>query len=118
MLHKNQKNGNARTLFHFGVVKSVEPDKCFERRLLAFPRECPKGVAKSFALRLSLLSLPWNRREREIESRLSHFRREEEGLGTRLANYTTGSISPAPLRPVLLTLSLFTQRKGAASSPC
>ena len=55
------------TLFHFGVVKSLVPDICFERGLLAFPRECPKGVAKSFALRLSLLSLPSNRRERERE---------------------------------------------------
>ena len=77
------------TLFHFGVVKSLVPDICFERGLLAFPRECPKGVAKSFALRLSLLSLPSNRREREIESRLSHFGREEESLGMRLAKYRT-----------------------------
>ena len=52
------------TLFHFGVVKSLVPDICFERGLLAFPRECPKGVEKSFALRLSLLSLLSNRRER------------------------------------------------------
>lgn len=51
MLHKNQENRNARTLFHFGVVKSLVPDKCFERRLLAFPRECPEGVANNFVPR-------------------------------------------------------------------
>ena len=53
------------TLFHFGVVKSLEPDKCFERRLLAFPRECPEDVANNLVLRLSLLSFPWSRRERK-----------------------------------------------------
>ena len=53
-----------QTLFHFGVVKSLEPDICFERGLLAFPRECPESIANNFDLRLSLLSFPWSRRER------------------------------------------------------
>ena len=52
------------TFLHFGVVKSLVPDICFERGLLAFPRECPEGVANNFNLRLSLLSFSWSRRER------------------------------------------------------
>ena len=58
------------TLFHFGVVKSLEPDKCFERRLLAFPRECPESVANNFVPRALSSFFPLEKEREGTENRV------------------------------------------------